>query len=104
MALDTAFCMETGQIKTGEDAPDTYVRMLQEVNRVTAPIAYGIAAEYPSVKTLVEGLKKEGKDALTHIRKSANKDGVFTDKEVGKSVSKRVWSIFTGTDEGSTDV
>ncbi|ELR02751.1 hypothetical protein VC83_04473 [Pseudogymnoascus destructans] len=104
MALDTAFCMETGQIKTGEDAPDTYVRMLQEVNRVTAPIAYGIAAEYPSVKTLVDGLKKEGKDTLTHVRKSANKDGVFTDKEVGKSVSKRVWSIFTGTDEGSTDV
>ncbi|KFY09149.1 hypothetical protein V492_05579 [Pseudogymnoascus sp. VKM F-4246] len=104
MALDTAFCMETGQIKTGEDAPDTYVRMLQEVNRVTAPIAYGIAAEYPSVKTLVEALKKEGKDTLTHVRKSANKDGVFTDKEVGKSVSKRVWSIFTGKDEGSTDV
>ncbi|OBT65677.1 hypothetical protein VE03_05540 [Pseudogymnoascus sp. 23342-1-I1] len=104
MALDTAFCMETGQIKTGEDAPDTYVRMLQEVNRVTAPIAYGIAAEYPSVKTLVEGLKKDGKDALTHVRKSANKDGVFTDREVGKSVSKRVWSIFTGKDEGSTDV
>ncbi|KAL5347252.1 hypothetical protein ACLOAV_007561 [Pseudogymnoascus australis] len=104
MALDTAFCMETGQIKTGEDAPDTYVRMLQEVNRVTASIAYGIAAEYPSVKTLVEGLKKDGKDALTHVRKSANKDGVFTDKEVGKGVSKRVWSIFTGTDEGSTDV
>ncbi|KFZ16735.1 hypothetical protein V502_04940 [Pseudogymnoascus sp. VKM F-4520 (FW-2644)] len=104
MALDTAFCMETGQIKTGEDAPDTYVRMLQEVNRVTAPIAYGIAAEYPSVKTLVEGLKKDGKDTLTHVRKSANKDGVFTDREVGKSVSKRVWSIFTGKDEGSTDV
>ncbi|KFY27635.1 hypothetical protein V493_03385 [Pseudogymnoascus sp. VKM F-4281 (FW-2241)] len=104
MALDTAFCMETGQIKTGEDAPDTYVRMLQEVNRVTAPIAYGIAAEYPSVKTLVEALKKEGKDTLTHVRKSANKDGVFTDREVGKSVSKRVWSIFTGKDEGSTDV
>ncbi|KFY45850.1 hypothetical protein V495_02789 [Pseudogymnoascus sp. VKM F-4514 (FW-929)] len=104
MALDTAFCMETGQIKTGEDAPDTYVRMLQEVNRVTAPIAYGIAAEYPSVKTLVEALKKDGKDTLTHVRKSANKDGVITDKEVGKSVSKRVWSIFTGKDEGSTDV
>ncbi|KFX97118.1 hypothetical protein V490_02952 [Pseudogymnoascus sp. VKM F-3557] len=104
MALDTAFCMETGQIKTGEDAPDTYVRMLQEVNRVTAPIAYGIAAEYPSVKTLVEALKRDGKDTLTHVRKSANKDGVITDKEVGKSVSKRVWSIFTGKDEGSTDV
>ncbi len=104
MALDTAFCMETGQIKTGEDAPDTYVRMLQEINRITAPIAYGIAAEYPSVKKLVEGLTAEGKDALTHLRKSANKDGALTDREVGKSVSKRVWGIFMGKDEGSTDV
>ena len=49
-------------------------------------------------------LFRSGKDTLTHVRKSANKDGVFTDREVGKSVSKRVWSIFTGKDEGSTDV
>jgi len=104
MGMDTAFCMETGQIKTGEDAQDTYVKMLQEVNRVTAPIAYGIAAEYPSVTRLVEGFRREGKDALTRVRKSANKDGAFTDREVGKSVSKRVWSIFMGREEGSTDV
>jgi crossover junction endonuclease EME1 len=104
MGMDTAFCMETGQIKTGEDAADTYVKMLQEVNRVTAPIAYGIAAEYPSVTRLVEGFRREGKDALMRVRKSANRDGAFTDKEVGKSVSKRIWSIFMGREEGSTDV
>ncbi|KAI9371805.1 ERCC4 domain-containing protein, partial [Aspergillus egyptiacus] len=39
---DAAFCMETGQVKPGENAADTYVRMLQEVNRVTGSMAYGI--------------------------------------------------------------
>ncbi|KOS22899.1 Crossover junction endonuclease eme1 [Escovopsis weberi] len=40
------FCMESGQVRTGEDAQDTYVRLLQEIVRVTAPIAHGIAAEF----------------------------------------------------------
>ncbi|KAJ4306996.1 hypothetical protein N0V88_000370 [Collariella sp. IMI 366227] len=42
-ANDAGFCMETGQVRTGETPHDTYIRMLQEIGRVTAPIAYGIA-------------------------------------------------------------
>jgi crossover junction endonuclease EME1 len=110
MTLDTAFCMDNGQVKTGDGASDTWVKMLQEVNRITAPIAYGIAAEYPSASALVEAFDEKGadtseaKDLLTHLKKSANKDGAFTDREIGKRISRRVWGIFMGMDEESTDV
>jgi crossover junction endonuclease EME1 len=107
MALDTAFCMETGQVKTGDNAADTFVKMLQEVNRITAPIAYGITAEYPSVQKLIRGFEADvdgGKDLLTHLKKSANRDGAVTDREVGKRISRRLWGIFMGREEGSTDV
>lgn len=104
MNLDTAFCMESGQVRTGEDAKDTYAKMLCEIGRLTAPVAWGIQAEYPSVSKLVKGLEDEGKEALKDVKKSANKDGAFTDRTVGKALSKRVWSVFLGRDPGSTDV
>ena len=104
MSLDTGFCMDAGQVKSGDNAADTFVKMLQEINRLTAPIAYGIAAEYPSVKSLVEGFEENGKDILMGLKKSANKDGALTDRDVGKKISRRVWGIFMGWDERSTDV
>ena len=52
-AAAAAFCMEAGQVRTGDGTKDTYVKMLQEIGRVTAPIAYGIAAEFDSVTKLV---------------------------------------------------
>lgn len=91
-------------MKTGHDVPDTFIKMLQEINRITAPIAYGIAAEYPSVTKLVQGFEKEGKDMLQELKKSANKDGAVTDREIGKKISRRLWEIFMGRDEGSMDV
>ncbi|KAI0880095.1 uncharacterized protein GGS22DRAFT_193570 [Annulohypoxylon maeteangense] len=103
-AADAGFCMEAGQVRTGEDAKDTYVRMLQEVTRVTAPIAYGIAAKYGTMAELVRGLEREGPSALENCRKCANRDGAFTDRVVGPAVSKRIWKIFTSRDPGSMDV
>ncbi len=104
---DTAgarFCMDSGQVRTGENTQDTYVRMLQEIFRVTAPIAYGVASEFSTVTKLVEGLETNGPNALEQVRKSANKDGAFSDRAIGQAVSKRLYKIFTGTDETSTDV
>lgn len=104
---DTAgarFCMDSGQVRTGENTQDTYVRMLQEIVRVTAPIAYGVASELSTVTKLVEGLETKGPTALEQVRKSANKDGAFSDRTIGQAVSKRLYKIFTGTDETSTDV
>lgn len=61
---DTAFCMDSGQVKSGTDAMDTWVKMLQEVNRLTAPMAYGIATEYPSVVHLFKAFKRSNDPLL----------------------------------------
>ncbi|GAB0136288.1 hypothetical protein EsDP_00004594 [Epichloe bromicola] len=98
------FCMESGQVRTGDTAQDTYVRMLQEIVRITAPIAYGIAAEFNSVTKLAQGLDSGGPERLASVRKSTNKDGAVSDRTVGQAVSRRVHKVFTGTDEDSTDV
>ncbi|KAI1471687.1 ERCC4 domain-containing protein [Daldinia caldariorum] len=103
-AADAGFCMEVGQVRTGEDAKDTYVRMLQEVTRVTAPIAYGVAAKYGTVSQLVRGLEENGPLALENCRKCANRDGAFSDRVIGPAVSKRIYKIFTCRDPGSMDV
>lgn len=102
--LGAGFCMESGQVKTGEDKKDTYVRLLQEIVRVTGPIAHGIVAEFPNVGELVQALETEGPSRLEGVRKSANKDGAFSDRTIGQAVSRRIHKVFTGRDEGSTDV
>ncbi|MDA4131992.1 MAG: hypothetical protein OK454_02540 [Thaumarchaeota archaeon] len=99
-----AFCMETGQVRTGDGSRGTYVRMLQEIARVTAPIAYGVAGEFGTVSELVRGLEAGGPLRLEEVRKSANKDGAFSDRAVGQAVSRRIYKVFTGRDERSTDV
>jgi len=65
---DSAFCMDVGQVKTGEDKRDTFVKMLQEVNRVTASMAYGVVERYPSVGDLVEGFKHGGVGLLEDVK------------------------------------
>lgn len=64
---DAAFCMDVGQVKTGEDKQDTFIKMLQEVNRVTAPMAYGIAAQYPSVTDLIRSMRRHGPTMLEDV-------------------------------------
>jgi crossover junction endonuclease EME1 len=105
-ATDAAagFCMETGQVRTGDGPRDTYVRMLQEIGRVTAPIAYGIAGEFETVGKLVKGLEEGGPLRLEKVRKSVNKEGEASERMVGQAVSRRVYKIFTGRDESSTDI
>ena len=60
--------MESGQVKTGDDKDDTFIKMLQEVVRVTPPIAYGIASEYPSVVALVKAFRKHGPLVLEDLQ------------------------------------
>ncbi|CEI65509.1 hypothetical protein FVEN_g8776 [Fusarium venenatum] len=102
--LGAGFCMESGQVKTGEDTKDTYVRMLQEIVRVTAPIAHGVAKEFDTVSKLVRGFETTGPMRLEGVRKLANKDGAYSDRTVGPAVSRRMYKVFTGVDETSTDV
>ncbi|KAH6679476.1 ERCC4 domain-containing protein [Halenospora varia] len=103
-SLDTAFCMESGQVKTGDSPDDTFTKMLQEIMRITASVAYSIVAEYPSLQDLVKGLERHGPLGLEDLKKMANKDGAFTDRRIGPSISKRVYNVFMGKDPGSWDV
>lgn len=67
-ANNAAFCMDTGQVKTGVDKNDTFIKMIQEVNRITAPMAYGIAEQYPCVTNLARGMRMHGAMMLEDIK------------------------------------
>ncbi|KZZ98773.1 ERCC4 domain protein [Moelleriella libera RCEF 2490] len=98
------FCMETGQVRTGDGAQDTYARLLQEISRVTAPIAYGIEAEFHNVTQLVTGLERGGPTRLADVKKTTNKDGALSDRAIGQAVSRRLHKIFTERSQHSTDI
>ncbi|KAF9893229.1 hypothetical protein FE257_011652 [Aspergillus nanangensis] len=101
---DSAFCMDGGQVKSGENKTDTYVKMLQEVNRVTASMAYGIAESYPSVVDLVQGMRRTGPGMLENVKKSTNKNGTLADARIGPAASKRLYKVFMGSNPASTDI
>ncbi|KAL4779192.1 ERCC4 domain-containing protein [Aspergillus varians] len=101
---DSAFCMDNGQVKAGENASDTYVRMLQEITRITASMAYGVANQYPNVVDLVRGMRRSGPGMLEDIKKSANKNGAITDSRIGPAASRRLYKVFMGMDPHSTDI
>ncbi|KAI4255533.1 MAG: hypothetical protein LQ352_002521 [Teloschistes flavicans] len=72
MRRESMFCMDSGQVKCGKDAEETYVNMLLVNVRVTAPIAYGIAERYPDVVKLAQGLEEKGPLALEHLKSLSN--------------------------------
>ena len=96
--------MESGQVRSGEDAADIFTRMLQEMAQITAAAAHSIAAEHPTVRELAMVLQRDGPLALQDCRKTANKNGAFTDRRVGPSISRRLHNVFTGMDEWSSYV
>jgi crossover junction endonuclease EME1 len=104
VSASAGFCVESGQVKTGDGAKDTYIHMLQEIARVTAPMAYSIAAKYPTVMDLARGFERDGPLALEDLRKSANRDGRLTDQRIGQAISRRLYKIFMEKDPTSTDV
>jgi len=65
--LDAGFCIDVGQVKTGDDKEDTYLKMLQQTVRVTPAVALGVADKYPSVLSLVRGMRKHGPCALEDL-------------------------------------
>ncbi|KAJ9613135.1 hypothetical protein H2200_003076 [Cladophialophora chaetospira] len=98
-----SFCMDSGQVKTGDDVKDTFVKMLQEVQRVTPSMAYGIVEKYKSIRKLVKGFDKHGNLLLEDVHKTVNKDGGWSDKRLGPQVSKRLFKVFMGRDPAATD-
>lgn len=98
-----SFCMDSGQVRTGDDARDTFVKMLQEVQRVTPSMAYGIVEECNTVRKLVKGFDQHGNLMLEDVRKAVNKDGGWSDRRLGPMVSKRLYKVFMGRDPTATD-
>ena len=98
------FCMESGQVRSGDSPQDTYVRLLEEITGVTASIAWGIAAQYKTLPELVEALETEGPLCLEALRRASNKDGAFSNRAIGPALSKRIHKILTGQDPMSTDI
>ncbi|KAG8527678.1 uncharacterized protein KY384_007831 [Bacidia gigantensis] len=103
MNLATGFCMENDQVKCGTDKEDTFHKMLQEVVRVTPPIARGIAYKYASVIALMQGFRDGGQYVLEGLPKRAI-DKNEVDGNIGPALSKRLYKVFMGTDETSDDV
>ncbi|KAG9252392.1 uncharacterized protein F5Z01DRAFT_726680 [Emericellopsis atlantica] len=101
---DVGFCMESGQVRSGDGPKDTYLRMLQEIARVSAPMAHGIAAEFESVPALVNGMLRGGPERLSNVAKTVDGKGTLGTRMIGQAVSKRMYKIFTGRDETSTEV
>ncbi|KAL8772884.1 MAG: hypothetical protein Q9194_004483 [Teloschistes cf. exilis] len=104
MTRESMFCMDSGQVKCGKDAEETYINMLMVNVRVTAPIAYGIAERYPNVVKLAQGLQEKGPLALEHLKKAANKDGSLADRNIGPAISRRLHKVFTDLDPSTTDI
>jgi crossover junction endonuclease EME1 len=111
--MHAGFCMESGQVRTGDNREDIFVRMLQELPRVTASMAWGIhEAGYPGVRELITGFKRteeregkaEAKLMLEDVKKAVNRDGGVSERRLGPVVSRRIYKLFLGTNPGVTDV
>ncbi|RVX67174.1 hypothetical protein B0A52_08608 [Exophiala mesophila] len=100
---NASFCMDRGQVRTGDNSRETFAKMLQEVQRVTPSMAYGILDKYSSVRDLAVGFEKHGNLLLQDLRKSANKDGAWNDRKLGPMASRRLYKVFMGRDPTATD-
>lgn len=78
MIADTAFCTDVGQVKTGLGKADTYLGMLEEINRVTPSVANGVASQYPDVQALVNAFRLHGENALEDLPVSSYSYFIFT--------------------------
>ncbi|CAG8956920.1 hypothetical protein HYFRA_00011969 [Hymenoscyphus fraxineus] len=101
---NAAFCMESGQIKSGDDTPDTFDKILQQIIRITPGISQAIVAEHKTVQGLVQAFENDGPGAVKDLCKAINKNGGVSDKKVGQAASKRIFNVFMGRDEKSFDV
>jgi crossover junction endonuclease EME1 len=89
-----------GQVRVGTNFNDTWLRMLQEIQFVTEPVARGIISVYPTVKSLYNAYNKcitreEAESLLTYVEISSI--GSAQRRCINKPLSKRIYEIFMGT-------
>lgn len=97
-----SFYMGSGQFKTGEDAQETFVKMLENQQRVTPSIAQSVVSRWSSPRELVAAFRRNDNLMLEDVRKSTNKDGGYSDKRIGPVISKRMYKVFLGRDPEAT--
>ncbi|CAG8689339.1 36_t:CDS:2, partial [Acaulospora morrowiae] len=90
------------RIRTGADCSDTWLRMLQEIQLVTHPVAKGVVKSYPTVKLLYDGYKKcdtreEAENLLADVEISNTGLGQ-RNRHLNKALSKKIYEIFMGND------
>ncbi|RHZ46109.1 hypothetical protein Glove_634g22 [Diversispora epigaea] len=90
------------QVRAGKDCCDTWLRMLQEIQQVTQPVAKGILNIYPTVKSLYEAYERcsdqeEAENLLNDVEIASTGLGRRS-RFVNKAVSKRIYEIFMGKD------
>jgi crossover junction endonuclease EME1 len=98
-----SFYMGAGSYKTGEDAGETFCRMLEGQQRVTPSIAQSIVSRWSSPRELVQAFRASDNLMLEDVRKSTNKDGGYSDKRIGPVISKRMYKVFLGRNPEATD-
>ena len=59
--------METGQVHSGKNNEDTYLKILKQLVRITDKEADGIASRYPNVTSLVKAFSDVGPLALENV-------------------------------------
>lgn len=96
--------MESGQVKSGDDTPDTFNKMLQQMVRITPGISQAIVSKYKTVQALAEAFNEKGPGAVKDLYKATNRDGGYTNSKVGPAISKRLHATFTGEDPTAFDV
>ncbi|BGP38448.1 hypothetical protein JCM10450v2_002394 [Rhodotorula kratochvilovae] len=91
------------KVASGKDLQDTYIKMLASLPKVTEPVAKGIVAEYPTLRTLYEAWaacrdEKGRREMLVGIGRGRNLDGTATHRAIGKDLSATIYRIMTGRD------
>ncbi|KAJ7689625.1 hypothetical protein B0H17DRAFT_1066351 [Mycena rosella] len=95
-------CADT-QMKTGAGFADTWVKMLEQVHRLTPSAARGIAEAYPNASALFKAYEgaptgKAREELLAGCRVKHRTDGVERPRPLGSALSQVVGTVMYGTD------
>ncbi|CAG8591256.1 3778_t:CDS:2 [Paraglomus occultum] len=99
--LDLNVCIE-GQVRAGTDSRDAWIRMLEEIQLVTHPVASSIVERYPTVSCLYDAYRQcnthEQRELLLADIEVPTVGLSRRFRTVGPALSKRIHQIFTEDD------
>ncbi|KAJ7271241.1 hypothetical protein C8J57DRAFT_1468351 [Mycena rebaudengoi] len=97
------FCADTHQA-AGTDLRDTWEKMLAQVHRLPQSGAQGIAADFPTARTLferyrvLEGDVGRQRAVVSGCQITHNQDGTATARDVGAALANKIATVMYGTD------